>query len=77
MCGLLLRGRAPTPMAPSTPTWVQTHCTAMLLRCVAYLGAKLKPFYKNLWLNIMFCAAWRLQRLVGDPRGREAGGEIG
>jgi hypothetical protein len=49
----------------------------MLLRCVAFLGAKLKPFIKKLLLNIMFCAAWRLQRLVGDPRGREAGGEIG
>jgi hypothetical protein len=24
----------------------------------------------------MCCAAWWLQRLVGDPRGREAGGEI-
>ena len=47
MCGLLLRGRAPTPMAPSTPTWVQTHCTPTLLRYVLILELKLKFDKKN------------------------------
>ena len=34
-------------MAPSTPTWVQTHCTPTLLRYVLILELKLKFDKKN------------------------------
>jgi hypothetical protein len=64
-------------MAPSTPTWVQTHCTPTLLRYVLILELKLKFDKKNFRIKKNILSAWGLQRPSGDPRGREAGGAIG
>jgi hypothetical protein len=65
-------------MAPSTPTWVQTHCTPTLLRYVLILELKLKFDKKNFRIKKkFFLSAWGLQRPSGDSRGREAGGEVG
>jgi hypothetical protein len=48
----------------------------MLLRCVLILELKLN-FKINFRIKYNFFAAWRLQLSPGDPRGREAGGEVG
>jgi hypothetical protein len=64
-------------MAPSTPTWVQTHCTPTLLRYVLILELNLKFDKKNFRIKKIFLSAWGLQRPSGDSRGREAGGEVG
>jgi hypothetical protein len=47
----------------------------MLLRYVLILELKFKV--KKFRIKYNFFAAWRLQCLTGDTRGREAGGEIG
>ena len=56
-------------MAPSTPTWVQTHCTAMLLRYVLILELKLKFDKKNLIKKNFFFQPGDYNALLEIPGG--------